>query len=56
MKILNPYFPPELRRDCKPPQLNLNRPPIMFLRKSGSEPPVGVVRLTKSNTLPSFMP
>jgi len=39
-----------------PPQLNLNRPPMMFLRKSGSDPPVGVVWLTKSNTLPSFMP
>ena len=37
-------------------QVNLNRPPMMFLRKSGSDPPVGVVRLTKSNTLPSFMP
>jgi len=39
-----------------PPQLNLNRPPMMFLRKSGSDPPVGVVWLTKSNTFPSFMP
>jgi len=26
------------------------------LEEVGSEPPVGVVRLTKSNTLPSFMP
>ena len=39
-----------------PSQLNRNSPPMMFLRKSGSEPPVGVVRLTKSNTLPSFIP
>jgi hypothetical protein len=41
---------------ASPSQLNLNRPPMMFLIMSGSEPPVGVVRLTKSNTLPSFMP
>ena len=31
------------------PQVNLNSPPMMFFRKSGSEPPVGVVRLTKSS-------
>jgi hypothetical protein len=35
---------------------NLNRPVIMLRKKSGSEPPVGVVRETKSNNLPSFMP
>ena len=33
-----------------------NSPVMMLRRKFGSCPPVGVVRETKSNTLPSFMP
>ena len=37
-------------------QVNLNNPCIILRRKSGSWPPVGVVRETKSNTWPSFIP
>ncbi len=37
-------------------QVNLKSPVMMLRRKFGSWPPVGVVRETKSNTLPSFIP
>jgi len=51
-KVPSGDAPPEGRR----PQVKRKRPDIMLRRKSGSVPPVGVVRETKSKTLPSCMP